>query len=65
MDTRSCDVFPRHAGEQRWPGSNQEVTLDAYQFCQIMRMGRAAPSSSGVQLDADAVHEQRGYNSDH
>ena len=36
-----CKLFPKKAGEKRWPGSNlegdMEVTLQDFQFCERMR----------------------------
>ena len=36
-NNEKCSLFPRFAGERRWPGSNMDVTLDDFQFCERMR----------------------------
>ena len=32
-----CGLFPRYAGERRWPGSNMDVSFDDFHFCERMR----------------------------
>ena len=31
-----CKLFPKKAGDKRWPGCNLEVTLEDFQFCERM-----------------------------
>ena len=37
FSNEKCDLYPTYAGEQRWPGSNLNVSLDEFHFCQRMR----------------------------
>ena len=44
-----CKLFPKKAGEKRWPGSNlegdMEVTLEDFQFCERMRLRKQQKKS--------------------
>ena len=33
FNNEKCALFPRSAGEKRWPGKNVGVTLDDFEFC--------------------------------
>mgnify|MGYP000358776956 CR=1 FL=1 len=37
FSNEKCDLYPRHVGDQRWPESNKEVTLEDYKFSERMR----------------------------
>ena len=40
ISNEKCSLFPRFAGERRWPGSNMGVAFDDFQFSERMRKRR-------------------------
>ena len=40
FSNEKCDLYPKKAGEQRWPGSNLKVSIDDWHFCTRMRRQR-------------------------
>ena len=37
FSNEKCALLPRVAGDHRWPGEDNNVTLDDYEFCERMR----------------------------